>query len=378
MRKIIFSAVVLLATIAVFAVSSHFKTVGDLEARIKHLEEKVATVQSQSESALAASKSARRSSAVVNQVGFDNPSTDGRLTDVEAEVVKLKQATEYLMERGQIPLDARKAEEMLAKLNDGSLPDSERLSAFRLLRKDHLLNDEGVASVLAWLQGSSETNTRREILRSMENLTNGIMKQPMMDIAVNDPSNSLREQAIENLRVFVSDPVVEQMLWAQLAVETDPRVRQEILNSLSRGPVTAERTLALQSRAMNPAASMEERLLALNTLRRSDTDIQQIVSSFANMAQGTQDPKLKAQIFGAFDGMSDPNLKVPLVYGLQDADARVRERAADALSGHASDPAVQQWLRYVVENDPDSRVRREAQQALEQQRSRVPFDGRSR
>ncbi len=379
MRKIIFSAVVLLATIAVFAVSSHFKTVGDLEARIKQLEEKVATAQSQSESALAASKSARRnSSAAVNQVGLGNPASDGRLTDVEAEVVKLKQATEYLMERGQLPLDARKAEEMLAKLKDGSLPDSERLSAFRLLRKDHLLNEEGVASVLAWLHGSSKANTRREILRSMENLTNGIMKQPMMDLAVNDPNNTMREQAIENLRVFVSDPVVEQMLWAQLAVETDPRVRQEILNSLSRGPVTTERALALQSRAMNPAASMEERLLAMNTLRRSDTDIQQIVSSFATMAQGTQDPKLKAQIFGAFDGMSDPTLKVPLVYGLQDADARVRERAADALSGYTSDPAVQQWLRYVVENDPDSRVRREAQQALEQQRSRPPFEGRSR
>jgi HEAT repeat protein len=73
--------------------------------------------------------------------------------------------------------------------------------------------------------------------------------------------------------------------------------------------------------------------------------------------------------------MSDPTLKVPLVYGLQDANAQVRARAADALSSHAADPAVQQWLRYVVDNDSDPRVRREAQQALEEGQRRGQGQG---
>lgn len=368
MRKILIMAVLLLAAIAVFAVSAHFKKVGGLEARIQQLEERVLSAQSQSESALAASKAARRtSSTAASQFTLENPSTDLRLAEVEEAVTELKQATDYLMERGQIPLDARKVEEMLAKLNDGSLPDSERLNALRVLRRDRTLTDAGVASVLTWLQVSTTEDTRREILRSLENMTNGVMKQPMLDLAANDPSNSIRAQAVENLRAFVGDPLVEQSLWARLGTETDPRVRQEILESLTRGPVTPERAASLQARAQNPAASMDERLLALQALRNSRTDVQQIVASFAATAQSTQDPAVKARIFGAFDGMSDPALKVPLVYGLQDADARVRERAADALSGYVSDPAVKDWLRYVADNDPDSRVRREAQQALQTQ-----------
>ncbi len=371
MRKIIFIIAVCLAGLAVFAVSSHFQTVNRLETRIKQLEDKVLSAQQQSESALAASKAARRSSSTtVNQPIFDNPSTDLRMAEVEEEIIKLRQATDYLMERGQIPLDARKIEEMLAKLNDGSLPDSERLNALRILRRDRTLDDAGVTSALTWLQVSTTENTRREILRSLENMTNGVMRQPMLDLAMNDPSNSIREQAVENLRVFVGDPLVEQSLWARLATETDPRVRQEIMESLTRGPVTPERAASLQARAQNPAATLDERLMALQALRNSRTDIQQIVASFAATAQSAQDPVVKARIFGVFDGMTDPALKVPLVYGLQDADARVRERAADALSGYISDPAVKDWLRYAMDNDPDPRVRREAQQALEQQQQR--------
>ena len=60
----------------------------------------------------------------------------------------------------------------------------------------------------------------------------------------------------------------------------------------------------------------------------------------------------------------------PLVYqlarrrGLQDADAQVRRAAADALSGFGTDPRVRQWLEFVAQSDADTRVRREAQQAL--------------
>jgi HEAT repeat protein len=61
-------------------------------------------------------------------------------------------------------------------------------------------------------------------------------------------------------------------------------------------------------------------------------------------------------------------MKLPLVYGLQDPNPIVRERAADALSGYKEDPAIVEWLRYVWENDADPRVRREAQQSLRSRR----------
>jgi HEAT repeat protein len=76
------------------------------------------------------------------------------------------------------------------------------------------------------------------------------------------------------------------------------------------------------------------------------------------------DPVERARVFDAFDGFSDPTLKAPLVYGLQDPSPVIRERAADALSGYTSDPLVQQWLQFIAENDDESRVRREAFRAL--------------
>ncbi len=373
MRKIIFITAVCLAGLAVFALSSHFQTVDRLETRIKQLEEKVLTAHSQSETALAASKAARRSNGNSASVTYNDTPLTTRLDDVEASVTELKHATDYLMERGQIPLADRKIEELLAKLNDGSLPDNKRLNALRLLRRDRSLNDAGMQTALGWLQATAVEGTKREILSALEGATNGIMKQPMIALAANDPNNGIREQATENLQPFINDPQVEQLMWDRLKTETDPRVRQEILEALSRGGATPERIASLQMRAQNPSASLDERLLALQALRNSRTDIQQIVASFAATAQSTQDAGEKARIFNAFDGMSDPALKVPLVYGLQDADARVRERAADALSGYISDPAVKDWLRYAMDNDPDPRVRREAQQALQPQQ-RQQFD----
>jgi len=371
MRKSVFISVVLLAG-AIWAVASHFRTVDRLEVRIKQLEDKVLTAHSQSETALAASKAARRSSANSTSSAYNDTLLTTRVAEVEDSVTELKHATDYLMERGQIPLAVRKIEELLAKLNDGSLPDNERLNALRLLRRDRSLNDAGMQTALGWLQATAVEGTKREILRALEGATNGLMKQPMIALAANDPSNGIREQATENLQPFINDPQVEQLMWDRLKTETDPRVRQEILEALSRGGATPERIASLQMRAQNPSASLDERLLALQALRNSRTDIQQIVASFAATAQSSQDAGEKARIFNAFDGMSDPALKVPLVYGLQDADARVRERAADALSGYISDPAVKDWLRYAMDNDPDPRVRREAQQALQPQQQQRP------
>ncbi|HEY1172304.1 MAG TPA: HEAT repeat domain-containing protein [Verrucomicrobiae bacterium] len=366
MRKLAFLAVVLFAGVAALAVASHFKTVGQLEARIQQLEAKVLTAHSQSESALAASKAARRSnSAAATAAAYDDSNLNLRVADAEDSIVELRRATDYLMEHGQIPLADRKIEELAAKLADGTLPDAERLNALRLLRRGRALSDTAATSAVNWLQVAATDDLKREILRGLENATNGVIKQPMLAFADN-PNNALREQAFENLQSFVNDPAVEQMLWAKLQTETDPRARQEIIQGLTRGDATPERIASLQARAQNPTASMEERLLALQALRGSRTEVQQIVASFAATAQSTQDPNLRAQIFGAFDGIADPTLKVPLVYGLQDGNAQVRARAADALSNYANDPAVQQWLRYVVDNDSDPRVRREAMQALEE------------
>jgi HEAT repeat protein len=115
---------------------------------------------------------------------------------------------------------------------------------------------------------------------------------------------------------------------------------------------------------MDPQSTLDERLLAMRALRNARDGAPDVTAALAQFAQTTQDPSERARVFDAFDGRSDPNMKLPLVYGLQDPNPIVRERAADALSGYKSDPVIIDWLKHAAANDADPRVRAEAQKAL--------------
>jgi HEAT repeat protein len=83
------------------------------------------------------------------------------------------------------------------------------------------------------------------------------------------------------------------------------------------------------------------------------------------MAASTTDPIERAKLFASFNGLTDQNLLLPLVNGLQDADPVVRQNAADAL-GSFPDPRVAEWMNHLLQNDTDEAVKREAHKALEQ------------
>ena len=141
-------------------------------------------------------------------------------------------------------------------------------------------------------------------------------------------------------------------------------MRRQAENALREGPMSEARIADMRQRALNPNASLEERLTAFRALSNSQTDLGDVAAQMATVARSARDPRQRAQIFEAFDGMNNPALAPALVEGLQDADPILRRAAADSLSGLSADPAVADWLRYVAENDADPRVRREAQQAL--------------
>jgi HEAT repeat protein len=153
-----------------------------------------------------------------------------------------------------------------------------------------------------------------------------------------------------------------------LRAEPDRGVREEIADALRAGPASAARVAALRERALGPQSSLEERLIALRALQDANADASDVAASLALMAQQTQNPVERARLFREFDRANDPAFVPPLVQGLQDPNPVVRERAADALSDFRSDPNIQQWLRYVAENDADPRVRREAFRGLERGR----------
>jgi len=301
---------------------------------------------------------------VVQRVPMD-PAVYDRLTSLEAQIDSLAKTSDYLMDRGQVPLMGAKLDEMMARLNDPSGGDKNRLEALRLLRRADAMDEAGINITMNWLNSATNSGVKENILRNLEGMTNASMQSTMMQLALNDSNPRVREQAVDNLGRYVSDPNVEAQLWGIMNSDSPQNVREEAMNALRRAPVSATRVADLKRMATDSKVDMDERLFALRALRGNDEAIPQVMSALADQAYTSQDPQLRARLFQAFDGYNDESLKVPLVYGLEDPNPVIRQRAADALSGFKSDPAVRDWLTHVSENDADPQVRREAFQALQ-------------
>jgi HEAT repeat protein len=279
---------------------------------------------------------------------------------MEESLAQLADSMDYLMERGQLPLSATKLQDLARRFADISLPDQDRLRALRLLERNGGLTDDLVLQAVGWLQTSPNARTRRDLLRQMDDLDHETLKAPMLGLLSTETDSNVREELVDNLGRFASDPQVEAQLWDVMNNDPDPEVREEAEDALRREPMSRERVASLQDRALSPDATMEERLLAIQATQRQDEKSPEFMAVMGELVQLTQDPVDRARMFRAFDGTTDPALKQPLLNGLQDPSPVVREEAVDALSDYRDDPAIDQWLRYLMDNDPDPRVQREA------------------
>ena len=362
MRNVRFYLIIITMLVVAIGAMAHFKAMREINARTARLEAQLAAISGQNpdepEIASAGSRESLQETPATRSLAR-------RLAEIERTLVDIVHATDYLMERGQLPLATNKMDELHARFMDPAAPDGERLRALRLLRRNQAVNDQTVYNALAWLESSTNSRTRRDLLQQLDGVTNAALKQPLLNLAMNESSADVREEAVENLRRFLDDPAVENSLWERLRSETDGDVRDEIEDTLEEGPATPARIASLQQRAADPQSSLDERLMALRALDEADGDVSGVIADLARVAQTSQDPAERAQLFRAFDGLEDPNLKLPLVQGLQDPNPLVRERAADALSAFRTDSTVQQWLRHIAENDADPRVQREAFDSLQ-------------
>lgn len=304
----------------------------------------------------------------IRAVGMADEGLGERVIVLEKMVAQLTEASEYLMARGQLPLASHKRAELEQKVLDPGATERDRLQALRLLRRNGALSDAMVQHALAWIQTATNNGLREDLVEQLGNSTNGLMREPMLKLATTDPHPDVREKAIENLRRFVSDPQVDAALWNLARTDADGGVREEAEEALREAPMTEARRTDMRARALDPNSPLDDRLLAVQVLRESGDAAPEATAALAQFAQASQDPRERARVFEAFDGSNDPSLKLPLVYGLQDSDPLVRERAADALSGYRTDPAIVEWLKHVAQNDADPRVRREASQALQERR----------
>jgi hypothetical protein len=292
-----------------------------------------------------------------------------RLSALEETVAQLARNSDYLMERGQLPLATNKVGDLFAKFTDATAGDRDRLQALRLMRRNGGITDDSLLHALNWAQGATNSDTRDDILSALEGLTNSVLRDPLLSFAVNDSDPSVREQAVDSLRRFAGDPKVETELWKMIN-DPDEDVRDTAMEAIIEGPKSEARMAALQQRASNPDGPLDERLLAWRALRESNQDAPETLAAFAQIAQTSQDPFERAKLMRAFDDAVDratsrDSVLLPtLVQGLQDPSPLVREPAANALKDFFADPNAQKWLRWAAENDPDPAVRKEAASAF--------------
>jgi HEAT repeat protein len=357
-----------LVLIAVLVVAGAFAV---QRRAIQRLSTELAGLRQQLASAPAASTSAEEinPSRRLSRPADGDASLPQRLAALERSVAQLSRASDYLMERGQLPLGANKLEDLSAKLADASAGERDRLQALRLLRRNRSLTDEAVQHAVSLLQSATNAGVREDVIEQLEGLTNAALRAPLLALAATDASGDVRERAVENLRPFGNDPQVEAQLWQSLLNDSNDDVRSEAWEALVESPKSEAQLAALRERALNPNSGLEERAVAWEALHEAKQNDPNVSAMLAQLAQTTQDPAERLRLFRAFDQANDPAFVPPLVQGLQDANPFVRERAADALSDFRSDPSIQQWLRHVADNDADSGVRREALSALGMRRN---------
>jgi hypothetical protein len=285
---------------------------------------------------------------------------------LEHAVANLARTSDFLVERGMTPPNEDQIAKMQDRFQDTLSADRERLRALQILRRNGQVNEQVALQAVDWLRTATNASTRRDLLRRMDGLTNAALKEPLLAMLATETSGGVREEMVDVLSDFVTDPAIENKIWELALNDADEDVRDEARDALTEGRMTPERVASLQQRASDPNQPLDARLLALRGLGEADASAPEVIAEFASLAQNSTDPVMRAKLFDAFDEVRDPSLMVPLVYGLQDPSPVVRERAADALGAYGTDERVQQWLRHVAENDADPRVKREAHRALEQ------------
>lgn len=297
-------------------------------------------------------------------------SVDGRLSqrlaELEQSVAQLTRASDYLMERGQLPLATNRLEDIARKFSDPNLSDAERLQVMRLLRRNGGFTEETAALAAKWIPGITNANLREDALDQLFGATNAVLREPLMRLAVNDPDSDVRQRATRNLRGFMTDPEVEAHLWEQMQNDPDDDVRDEARDSLIEGVLSEARFTAMRGVIANPNSSVEQITVAWRAIVEAERQTPEMANSLAQLALNTKDPKQLVSLYEAFEDW-DSAFIAPLINGLQNPNPRVRERAAETLGDNAaSNPAAKQWLHFIAENDPDPIVSREAFERLDE------------
>jgi HEAT repeat protein len=131
-----------------------------------------------------------------------------------------------------------------------------------------------------------------------------------------------------------------------------------------------EELVRLQQRFADPATPDNERVRAIRTLRRSNKLSDDAVVQTLALLQTSTNAGVRRELLQSLEGSTNAALKQPLLAMLdtETGDNGTREQLVNMLRRFAEDPGVETKLWDLALNDPNTRVRDQAREAL----SRAP------
>jgi len=220
--------------------------VSPLEARITALEGNVERMRKLAEAEHLASPPAAAREA---QGAKADPRIDEmvkRLEGVEKSVAEdhavvlaqanVKSAVDLRADRQQRSID-----EVTKQARDLTATEEQRLAALHDLRMRKLA--DGTDARLAVLddmirmaQTSTNAETRTDVWRQLNHITDARLKGPLLDALASDPDPRAREKAADTLADFMPDAQVETALRAAMQNDVDAKVRSQAFKSLNGNP----------------------------------------------------------------------------------------------------------------------------------------------
>ena len=124
----------------------------------------------------------------------------------------------------------------------------------------------------------------------------------------------------------------------------------------------------LRAEAMDGTEMDILRIFALQQLRSLGKGARSgdVARSMIDLAQGTEDPKIRADVWRNMHRAEDKQLIDPMIHALaHDTAAQVREEAAESLGFFLDVPRAKAALDHAMHNDAARGVRREAERSLD-------------
>ncbi|MEM1262934.1 MAG: HEAT repeat domain-containing protein [Pseudomonadota bacterium] len=165
-------------------------------------------------------------------------------------------------------------------------------------------------------------------------------------------------------------PVFTKQLDEFVAISADMAA-----NKLARAKQYFDDKQVARVALLDQSLSIEQRVEALSSMRPpfmagthpmeyadgGESLSGEVALAAVELAQSSDDPQVRTQVWGVMRGVRDSSLTAPLLSALaNDPDATVRRVAAIALQFHVADPAVVDALTDAHQSDTDAAVREAA------------------